>query len=134
MFISQYGFLLKHHPFLANLQGGPVWSDEVDISSVASLRADRAIEPGEELFLSFENHPQQQSDFINLPTLEDYELADEIVLDEIRSQRRGAAHRRAGAQSNGGSESILAAVLRVNATCAITNTHQNLIPLSCLKS
>lgn len=102
MFISQYGFLLKHHPFLANLQGGPLWSNNADVSSVTTLRAARVIEPGEELFLSFEQHPQQQSDFISLPTLEDYELADEIVRDEIRTQRRGPAMRKAGSQAMGG--------------------------------
>ena len=110
IFISQYGFVLKHHPFLANLNGGPTWSEKAEGSPAETmgLKALRIIEPGEELFLSFGEHPQralqERSSFINLPTLEDYEMADEIVRDEIKTQRRGTATRRAGAQWAGGGE------------------------------
>ena len=104
MFVSQYGLLLKHHPFLANVEG-PIWSEKSDIlapSTVESLKATRVIEPGEELFLSFSEYPLHHSDVVSIPTLEDYELADEIVNDEIRSQRRGAGTRKTGALSMGG--------------------------------
>jgi hypothetical protein len=107
-FISQYGFLLKHHPLLANLRGGPVWSHKAEASLISSLRADRVIESGQELFLSFEEHPQQHLDFFSYPTLDDYELADDIVRDEIRTQRRGAATRKVGKMSAGGGESRMA--------------------------
>jgi hypothetical protein len=110
IFVSQYGFLLKHHPFLANLRGGPTWSEKAKLSpaNITSLKAARVVEPGEELFLLFEEHPQhilhELRDVFNLPTMEDYEMADEIVRDEIRTQRRGVATRKAGAQSTGGGE------------------------------
>ena len=108
--VSLYGFLLKHHPFLANLQGGPIWSGKMDLSSVdiKSLHALRVIEPGDELFLSFDTHPQSVSQDVSgvfdLPTLDNYALADEIVQDEIRTQRRGGQRRRSLAQFAGGSE------------------------------
>ncbi len=106
-FVSQYGFLLKHHPLLANLRGGPIWSDDNDFvkSPVANLRADRVIEAGDELFASYENHPQKHFGIFSYPTLEDYALADEIIHDEIRTQRRGAATRKVGKMSAGGGES-----------------------------
>ena len=102
--------MLKHHPFLANIHGGPVWSDgndSVEPSPVAGLKADRVIEAGDELFLSYEKHPQQHLDIFSYPTLKDYALADEIVNDEIRTQRRGAAARKIGKMSAGGGESIM---------------------------
>lgn len=108
--VSQYGFLLKHHPHLNNLQGGPTWSDgaELNSSGVTGLKAARVIEPGEELFLSLDEHPQFRSDFFSLPTLEDYEVADEIVRDEIKSQRRAAGRSVVGAKSLGAtSESVV---------------------------
>jgi len=81
-----------------------MWTEKAAISpaSVTALKAARVIEPGEELFLSFDEHPQHRSDVFSLPNLRDYELADEIIRDEIRTQRRGAATRKAGALSMGG--------------------------------
>lgn len=89
IFVTQYGFLLKHHPHLANLQGGPIWTG-TDEPSTLALKAARVIEPGDELFVSFDHHPQLRSNAFSLPTLEDYEVADDIVRDEIKTQRRGA--------------------------------------------
>lgn len=108
-FVSQYGFLLKHHPLLANLRGGPIWSDDNDFvkSPVANLRADRVIEAGDELFVSYENHPQKHFGIFSYPTLEDYALADEIIHDEIRTQRRGAATRKVGKMSAGGGGALM---------------------------
>lgn len=78
--------------------------NDMSPASVASLKTTRVIEPGEELFLSFSEHPLRHSDFVSIPILGDYELADIIVKDEIRSQRRGAATRKKGAMSFGGGE------------------------------
>jgi hypothetical protein len=89
--VSQYGLLLKHHPFLANLQGGPTWSEKRDLdrTNVSSLKAARAIEPGEELFLLLENHPErvrgEGSDLFSIPSLVDYGMADEIIRQEVIS-------------------------------------------------
>jgi hypothetical protein len=52
------------------------------------LKATRTIEPGDELFLPFHDHPQrvlgERSDLFNVPSLEEYGKADEIVQHEIK--------------------------------------------------
>ena len=52
------------------------------------MKAIRTIEPGDELFLRFDNHPQRVlgefSDLLHVPNLEDYGIADEIVQQEIK--------------------------------------------------
>jgi hypothetical protein len=102
--VSQYGLLLKHHPSLANLQGGPTWSEKgnLDRTAVNSLKATRAIEPGDELFLLFDNHPErvlgEGSDLFSIPSLEDYGMADEIVRQEVSSLK---AHLKVGSGAGG---------------------------------
>ena len=88
-FVPLHGFLIKHHPLLANVQGKLI-SDDLASSSTFELRATKSIAPGEELFVSFNEHPhgiltaKTGGDFIDryqfrkIPTKPDYELADEI--------------------------------------------------------
>lgn len=102
--VSQYGFILKHHPYLANVEGDVTWIETgTSASSTASvLRATSVIEPGDELFLSLDQHPQSRaSDLFSLPILEDYELAEQIINDEIRVQRRGTPARSFGGRTGG---------------------------------
>lgn len=79
--ISSYGFLINHHPFLANVQGPGVLSAEGWIE----LRATRRLQAGEELFLPYDAHPASKvsvgSMLESIPKAEDYRKADEIMRD-----------------------------------------------------
>jgi len=97
--LLEFGLILKHHPLLANLNGG-IWRHDGD--GMSELTASKEILPGHELFLSFNDHPGSTSQsklFSNIPQPEHYELADEIVKEEMKNQRRGTPRR--GNQPNG---------------------------------
>jgi len=88
-FVPLHGFLIKHHPLLANVQGKLI-SDDFSSPSTFELRATKSIAPGEELFVSFNEHPHgilteraggdfnDRYQFRKIPAKPDYELADEI--------------------------------------------------------
>mmetsp|Transcript_21384 Transcript_21384/g.27644 ORF Transcript_21384/g.27644 Transcript_21384/m.27644 type:complete len:553 (+) Transcript_21384:218-1876(+) len=88
-YVASYAFLVKFHPTLANIDGiamseGPT-SNSGDTEY--TVRATKHIRPGDELFLPYEHHPayllsKLDTDFTffqNIPTLDDYKLADEIT-------------------------------------------------------
>jgi hypothetical protein len=101
--LVDYGLILKHHPVFANLNGG-IWKESGNRSIV--LTASKEILPGQELFLSFEDHPAstfQSQLFMNIPRPEHYDLADAILMDEIKSHI--GKHQRNGQQNSfGGSK------------------------------
>jgi hypothetical protein len=85
--VSHYGFLLGHHHILHNLHGGPLWtaSQESEAGSGVVLKASRTIKEGEELFLNFYEHPASAlgGKKFSFPTQSDFELAHEIIRDEL---------------------------------------------------
>jgi hypothetical protein len=98
--LVDYGLILKHHPMSANLNGG-IWKHSGDRS--VELKASKEILPGQELFLSFEDHPAstfQSQLFVNIPRPEHYDLADVILIDEIKTQV--GKNQRRGVQNSGG--------------------------------
>jgi len=114
--LLEFGLILKHHPLLANLNGG-IWRHDGD--GMSELTASKEILPGHELFLSFNDHPGSTSQsklFSNIPQPEHYELADEIVKEEMKNQRRGTPRR--GNQPNGECSGALKMVQNVVAKFA----------------
>ena len=97
-----YGLILKHHPMLANLRGD-VWRRG---NGTMLLKASKEILPGNELLLSFEEHPASTSNsklFSKIPRPEHYVLADEIIKDEINTQS-GRTQRKSEEHTGGGSK------------------------------
>eukprot|EP00545_Synedropsis_sp_CCMP1620_P000122 CAMPEP_0119012048 /NCGR_PEP_ID=MMETSP1176-20130426/6046_1 /TAXON_ID=265551 /ORGANISM="Synedropsis recta cf, Strain CCMP1620" /LENGTH=518 /DNA_ID=CAMNT_0006964949 /DNA_START=100 /DNA_END=1653 /DNA_ORIENTATION=- len=79
----QQELIMKHHPFMVNVKRRDGTS--------GPFVATRPIEQGEELFLAFEAHPHSRLGdnhpiFHNIPSLGDYELAEEIFVMEVQTQ------------------------------------------------
>lgn len=97
--LSQYAFLVKHHPTLVNLEGSLFHVDFDHFKAggqTFQFKATQQIKAGEELFVSFENHPQSSSLFpskeklpfmLYIPTYNDYNTIDSI-LDDVKSTAR----------------------------------------------
>jgi hypothetical protein len=79
IFVPPHALVINHHPELVNVQGKLV-ANSWDETTVYELKALRAIQPGEELMVSFSEHPHAVygSAFEHIPTLADYELADSV--------------------------------------------------------
>lgn len=90
LYFSSQALLLKHHHLLANLAGTAV-SDSTDPKEY-SFTASRPITAGEELFLSFGQHPHALVPELGMDqyllTESDYAIADEILNDLRQSVRR----------------------------------------------
>lgn len=89
-YISHASLLLKHHPTLANLKEGTTLTDSPHDTKKGFV-ASRVIKPGEELFLSFEDHPHSALGldhplFQHLPTEEDYDMMDKILVIQKQLQ------------------------------------------------
>ena len=101
--LIDYALLLKHHPLLANLKGDVWMLNGNNGNSTMTMKASQEIFPGQELFLSFDDHPAsshlQTQLFLNIPIPTDFELADEIVKDEIITQ---TGTRQTGERPSGG--------------------------------
>ena len=98
--LASHAFLLKHHPSLANVEGVLFSNDETGDTSYFQLRAIRPIEAGEELFVDIQKHPstkfpKYESVFADIPSVEEYEIADAIIDDAILTARNMAyVHRK----------------------------------------
>ena len=123
--LIDYALLLKHHPLLDNLKGG-VWMQSGNTRMTMTMTASREIIPGQELFLSFHDHPASShwktQLFSKIPTPTDFELADEIVKDEIITQTR-STQRKGERQSGGGSKSM--SIILVYVPSGWTNTYSH---------
>lgn len=105
MLIQQYAFLLKYHHLVTNVAGktfitpedATYASSNSDVDSSYALSASKPIQAGDELFLPFSQHPKSHLGaesllFHNIPTTEDFDMAEQIIQDEIeklRHKRRG---------------------------------------------
>jgi len=100
-FLSAPALLLKFHPHLAN-----VVQEEEDLSKGSSsttqskkyiFRATRPIHEGEEIFVSRQSYHEDIVDHINLfddiPLISDYEMANQIALDEALTQIKSKSNR-----------------------------------------
>ena len=101
-FIASYALFLKFHPTLDNIDGRILVTTGDRTEERSIFRATKRIHPGDELFLPFHNHPaslfQTESTaslFRYIPTLADYELADEISkLIKNKAHQMAVAHAR----------------------------------------
>ena len=91
LLVSQYGLLLTFHHLLNNLRAGPLWTSSPDmvVGLGSELQASRPISEGEELFLKFDDHPASAASdaFTTLPVQADFDLAQEIIKDEVKYLR-----------------------------------------------
>lgn len=99
-YYSSLALVMKFHPTLANIDGTALYNkgddddvdddhdDHDDDGKNLVFRATRTIEAGQELFLPYEKHPvhflrlsnNPAADlYRNIPTIEEYDLADEIT-------------------------------------------------------
>ena len=99
MYVDSYALLIKHHPTLYNIEGGdwfisPQGQQQEQGNPIIATRDIRA---GEEFFLPYTSHPHsrtssrksnnnKQNDrvFDNIPLLEDYNIADEIIQEQLQ--------------------------------------------------
>jgi hypothetical protein len=119
VWVHPYAYLIKHHPTLANVQG-TLWITDSDEGKhkamkskksqkqlTLSLRAMRPIDIGEEIFVSWSDHPHSLMNnmpftqstthlslFQHIPTNADYDKADAIFNDlQSTIRRMQGAHR-----------------------------------------
>lgn len=83
-------FLLKHHPGIINVE-----------RAQDGLRATQHIQAGEELFISFEQHPHSKlgdshSLYSSVPTPNDYKLAEEVFDIEAEAHMLATINRKFG--------------------------------------
>ena len=93
--LSSLAFLLKFHPVISNVE------NVNGLGSSMQLRTTRAIKPGEELFLPYEQHPlhvlslQGRTLFEKIPLAADYDVAELLQHDIVVNARRmEVAHQR----------------------------------------
>eukprot|EP00977_Amphora_coffeiformis_P009867 scaffold2276_cov160-Amphora_coffeaeformis.AAC.5 len=93
--VSPLAWLVKFHPTLSNVE-----NDQI-VGGAMQLRTTRAIKPGEELFLPYEQHPlnllalQNSTFFGNIPLASDYDMAELIQNDiAFHARRMEVAHNR----------------------------------------
>ena len=85
-FVPPYSMLMKHHHLLANVKPSsqPLWSKDSPPENDIKLIATGDINIGQELFLDFASHPHSvlPNLFDRVPTQQDYEEADEVIVEE----------------------------------------------------
>jgi hypothetical protein len=92
--LPAHAFLIKPHPYLANVEGVLLsLRDEASNLDRFSLRATRPIHAGEEFFVTYTHHPassllQNSHIFDQIPSVEDYALADGLIDDLILTSKR----------------------------------------------
>ena len=101
--VDSFALLIRHHPTLHNVDGDLMLSKQQQQHPII---ATRSIQVGEELFLSYNNHPHSHLKskdvqrtphhvdsnvnnndhpvFHNIPLLEDYNIADEIIQEQLQ--------------------------------------------------
>ena len=94
--LSSLALLLKFHPLLGNVE-----TVDGNLGSQMKLRATRAIKPGDELFLPYEQHPlhvlglQNRTLFGHIPLASDYQVAKLLQNDiVVEARRMEVAHQR----------------------------------------
>jgi hypothetical protein len=91
-FVPPHALLLKHHPHFSNVEGLLLTDLHDGSITQFELRASKLIKAGEEFFVGFQHHPQSMLTvhgfrplFDHIPTAPDYETADKITNDVIRT-------------------------------------------------
>ena len=102
IYVDSYALLIKHHPTLYNIEGVEWFispQDQQHLQQKNPIIATRDIHAGEEFFLPYSSHPHSRARdgksnnndddenahvFDNIPLLEDYDIADEIIQEQLQ--------------------------------------------------
>jgi len=93
--VSPLAWLIKFHPTLSNVENDHM------VGGAMQLRTTRAVKPGDELFLPYDQHPlhllslHDSTFFNNIPLASDYDMA-ELIQNDIgfHARRMEVAHNR----------------------------------------